>query len=77
MSEKPFLGGYTPGFRGSAWLRGTTDEVLIHAVSRRNHHFTVCNREIARHYDRVYMCTGGNMETVTCVWCWVGKDPFP
>jgi hypothetical protein len=72
-----FLGGYTPGFRGSARERmGIGYSELVHAVSRRSHHATVCGIQLARYDDR-RMCTNPNMETVTCLRCWITPDPFP
>jgi len=71
-----YLGGYIPGFVGSVRLRGAVDEAIVHAMSKRNHHLTVCNRGIDKR-DDWRMQVNGQMETVTCLRCWVAKDPFP
>jgi hypothetical protein len=71
-----FLGGYSPGFRGSVAFKPPYYDGLVHAVSRRDHHLTVCGAEIDRR-DDYRMCTNNNMETVNCLRCWMSRDPFP
>lgn len=69
-------GGHAPGFRGSVRFTQQWADGLVHAVARRNHHYTVCGGQIDRK-DDFRMAGNGQMEVVTCLRCWTMRDPFP
>lgn len=71
--------GHGLGFRGSVRFKNAPPHYfsdLVHAVRKKDHHYSVCGYIIAPQDDR-RMSGNGNMEMVTCLWCWTTRDPFP